>query len=247
MSSRASTEGVRRSMKANRRCDTGPELRLRSLLHSRGHRFRKDYRLDLDRLRVRIDVAFPGEARAAARPQTRFELADDKTAGDEVPDFARERMPRLSELSSDDLSDLGIETVALGRGFEERTLASAQRLSEALRPGHAVLVSYPLEGHGAEVEEVARAATDDLRIVDYREAVAEGLSFPAGTALVDVTGLAKPMIFDAVRRLLRRDGRVVVAHTAASIHYPLNDDIARVLDAHDKGDAYALLDALAAS
>lgn len=185
------------------------------------------------------------EARTATRPQTLFELADDdETAGDEVPDFARERMPRLSELSSDELSDLGIETVALGRGFEERTLASAQRLSDALRPAHAVLVSYPLEGHGAEVEEVARAATDDLRIVDYREAVSEGLSFPAGTALVDVTGLAKPMIFDAVRRLLRRDGRVVVAHTAASIHYPLNDDIARVLDAHEKGDAYALLDAL---
>lgn len=60
-------------MKANRRCDTGPELRLRSLLHSRGHRFRKDYRLDLDQLRgldldqlrVRIDIAFP-RARVAA-------------------------------------------------------------------------------------------------------------------------------------------------------------------------------------
>lgn len=65
MSSWASTEGVRRSMKANRRCDTGPEVRLRSLLYSHGHRFRKDYRLDLDRLRVRIDVAFPGAKVAA--------------------------------------------------------------------------------------------------------------------------------------------------------------------------------------
>jgi hypothetical protein len=47
-----------------------------------------------------------------------------------------------------------------------------------------------------------------------------------------------------VRRLLRRDGRVLIAHTAAALHYPLNEDIARVLDAHDRGDAYALLDAL---
>lgn len=64
-SSWASTEGVRRSMQANRRCDTGPERRLRSLLHARDHRFRKDYRLDLDGLRVRVDVAFP-RARIAA-------------------------------------------------------------------------------------------------------------------------------------------------------------------------------------
>src|SRR5688572_30086132 len=54
----ASSESVRRSMQANRRCDTGPERRLRSLLHARGYRFRKDHRVDLDRVRVHIDIAF---------------------------------------------------------------------------------------------------------------------------------------------------------------------------------------------
>ncbi len=182
---------------------------------------------------------------AKPRPRTLFELADDtEEAGEKVHDFARERMPRLTELHADELPELGIATIALGRGFEERTLASTQRLSEVLRPDHGILVSYPLEGHGTEVEEVARGATDDLRLVEYRDAVAGGLPFPPGIALVDVTGLAKPMIFDAVRRLLQRDGRVIVAHTAAAVHYPLNDDIARVLDAHEKGDAYALLDEL---
>jgi DNA mismatch endonuclease (patch repair protein) len=46
-------------MQANRRCDTAPELRFRSALHQRGFRFRKDYRVDLQDLRVRIDIAFP--------------------------------------------------------------------------------------------------------------------------------------------------------------------------------------------
>ena len=55
----AASEGVRRSMQANRRCDTGPECALRSELHARGRRFRKDYRIDLDNLRVQVDVAFP--------------------------------------------------------------------------------------------------------------------------------------------------------------------------------------------
>lgn len=54
----AVSESVRRSMRANRRTDTLPELRLRSELHRRGLRFRKDYRLDLEGLRVRPDIVF---------------------------------------------------------------------------------------------------------------------------------------------------------------------------------------------
>ncbi|MHB1537454.1 MAG: hypothetical protein ACYCUM_07865 [Solirubrobacteraceae bacterium] len=43
----------------NRRTDTGPELLLRSALQREGLRFREDHRLDLEGLRVRVDVAFP--------------------------------------------------------------------------------------------------------------------------------------------------------------------------------------------
>ncbi len=46
-------------MQANRRVDTAPERRLRSVLHARGMRFRKDLRVDLEELKVRVDVAFP--------------------------------------------------------------------------------------------------------------------------------------------------------------------------------------------
>jgi DNA mismatch endonuclease (patch repair protein) len=46
-------------MQANRRVDTRPERSLRSVLHARGMRFRKDLRVDLRGLRVRVDVAFP--------------------------------------------------------------------------------------------------------------------------------------------------------------------------------------------
>lgn len=49
-------------MRANRRVDTGPERRLRSALHARGMRFRKDLRVDVEGLRVRVDVAFPKAA-----------------------------------------------------------------------------------------------------------------------------------------------------------------------------------------
>lgn len=44
--------------RANRRTDTKPELRLRSALHRRGHRFRKDFLLRVGGTRVRPDLVY---------------------------------------------------------------------------------------------------------------------------------------------------------------------------------------------
>ncbi|WP_197700699.1 very short patch repair endonuclease [Rhodococcus rhodochrous] len=51
-------EGRARNMRANRRVDSKPEIRLRKALHSQGLRFRKDYRMDINGLRVRPDIVF---------------------------------------------------------------------------------------------------------------------------------------------------------------------------------------------
>ncbi|MBB3662605.1 DNA mismatch endonuclease (patch repair protein) [Prauserella sediminis] len=52
------SEGRSRNMRAIKRTDTKPEIRLRQRLHALGFRFRKDYRLDLPGGRVRPDVVF---------------------------------------------------------------------------------------------------------------------------------------------------------------------------------------------
>ncbi len=55
----ASSPGRAANMRAIRRANTKPELALRSALHRKGLRFRKDYRLDLNAgARVRPDIAF---------------------------------------------------------------------------------------------------------------------------------------------------------------------------------------------
>ena len=53
----ASSDGTRRSMLANRGRDTAPELRIRSLVHRSGLRFRVDTR-PLPRLRRTADLVF---------------------------------------------------------------------------------------------------------------------------------------------------------------------------------------------
>jgi DNA mismatch endonuclease (patch repair protein) len=45
-------------MRAIRRANTKPEILLRKLLHVKGLRFRKDYRLTLPGGRVRPDIVF---------------------------------------------------------------------------------------------------------------------------------------------------------------------------------------------
>lgn len=54
----ASSPEVRASMRGNRGRDTGPELRLRSLLHSHGLRYRVSMR-PLPHLRRSVDIVFP--------------------------------------------------------------------------------------------------------------------------------------------------------------------------------------------
>ena len=56
-SSWASSEHARRTMAANRSRDTKPELALRSILHSRGLRFRVDCS-PLKGVRSRADIVF---------------------------------------------------------------------------------------------------------------------------------------------------------------------------------------------
>lgn len=52
------TRGRGRNLAAIHRADTQPERALRSELHARGRRFRKDFRIDLPRGRVRPDLVF---------------------------------------------------------------------------------------------------------------------------------------------------------------------------------------------
>lgn len=54
-----SSPAVSAIMRGNRKTDSKPEVQLRSALHRRGLRFRKNLLLHVDGLRVRPDIVFP--------------------------------------------------------------------------------------------------------------------------------------------------------------------------------------------
>ncbi len=53
-----SSGAVSAAMRGNRKRDTGPELRLRSLLHAQGLRFRVNREIEVPGLKVRPDIVF---------------------------------------------------------------------------------------------------------------------------------------------------------------------------------------------
>lgn len=143
-----------------------------------------------------------------------------------------------------ELSSYDIKVIVLGLGFEERSLESTKRLLSLTKPSQAILIEYAEPGRGSEIEELVSRHVKDVRRVEYGQVLSRGIDMPKMPALIDVTGLAKPALFGAVRSSLQGEGIVWICHTRAKEYYPLNKDIERVLTAEQERDQYQLLDAL---
>ena len=176
------------------------------------------------------------------------EMAADSSEGYEaIPSMGFGAvLPTIRGIPVSDVSDSGITSVVVGLGFEECSLRSVERWTEALSPREAFAIRYSEPGRSAEIEELLRhhigkrLVVDDYLNVRVRGAKDVGL----GPTMIDITGLSKPLIFDFVRNELRRSGRVLVCHTAAAAYYPLDDDLRGVMSAETETDRHALLDAV---
>ena len=158
--------------------------------------------------------------------------------------YTLSRMPRVQEIVGKDLGQEAVDTLIIAAGFEQRTLTSVRRLLKSVAPARAVLVRYKLLGKRRQIKQLLDAHIGDVVEMDYEELATGDATLPAGRTLIDVSGLAKPLIFKFVRDVLVRDGAAWIAYTAAKSHYPLNKDIERVLETEASGDPYERLEAL---
>lgn len=149
----------------------------------------------------------------------------------------------IRELNVEELRGLGITSVLAGLGFEERTLNSNDVLSTNLHAAKVQAVRYGVAGHSDAIEKMWRDRGHSFTEVSYDEALA-GVYDSDGVSLVDVSGLSKPILFTAIRRELRRKGRVVVFHMSAETHYPLEDDLKELFAAEKAKNPIAFLESL---
>ena len=191
------------------------------------------------------------ETDSARSSQLSLELSDDQSDGGATlqalseAEYLARRAPVARELSATELSETSPRSLVLGLGFEDRTLESAKRILSAVNLDHAMLIRYPDRGHEAEIRRLVTSSIQYVEVIDYSELSSHIQPvLPPGPTLVDVTGLAKPVIFRAIHRALMRDSRVLVAHTQAEEHYPRNESIEPILDAEASEDAWAVLQRL---
>lgn len=166
----------------------------------------------------------------------------------------RARVPVAVEVTPDDSLLSGLDGLVVGLGFEECTLHSAGRAVDTIRPAQAVVLDYGPgggggggdddDGRGAEVARLVGDAAGHVTRVAYADVVSGGLTLPEGRWAVDVTGLAKPALFGAVRSALLTAGEVVVVHTDAAVTWPREDELQEILTAHAAADPDALWAAL---
>lgn len=149
--------------------------------------------------------------------------------------------PEILPTSLDAIAEKGVDNLVLGLGFEKRTAISARHLLAAVKPNRVIAVSYDEPGRREDIISVLEELEVYFELVEYSTIVRNvGLDL-SGFSLIDITGLAKPVIFNCVRSALRRSGEVSVAYTEAEQYYPLDADLERVLAAERKANHHELL------
>lgn len=157
--------------------------------------------------------------------------------------FATRLEVEVQEIHRDELRKCGISSLISGLGFEDRTLFSNKFLATRL-PGTSVhLIRYPAVGHADSILKVWSDAGNSVTEYPYQSALAHGAAL-GGLALVDISGLTKPIIFSAIREQLMTKGRVFVCHASAEFHYPLEEDIDALFAAERSEDSMAFLERL---
>ncbi|SFO33171.1 hypothetical protein SAMN05428984_3416 [Sphingomonas sp. OK281] len=149
--------------------------------------------------------------------------------------------PSVREIGAAELAGITVDDMVTGLGFEDRTPESLRRTLEMTRPSRIIAIAYDNPGHGDEMRTMISDRGIVLEEVTYADFVQGAGPVPRGRTLVDVTGLAKPALFGAVRAGLWAPDELIVAYTGAKEYYPLEEELRVVLEAYSASDHHLLL------
>ena len=169
-----------------------------------------------------------------------FNVADDKNQ----QRLLAEKAPvSVNLVNQKYIEQLPIKKVLLGLGFEERTLASSKLLSEATHPISVEAIKYPLEGFSKQIKEHWQLEETEYSETEYSDFLNSDFDINE-LLMIDITGLAKPLMFKAVKTALQKYGRVIVCHTSALSHYPLTEDLNNLFETKNSDNPIEFLDNL---
>ena len=168
--------------------------------------------------------------------------SNDVSGPEDFKDFISRKGPRIRQVEITDQQLLSVDSLILGLGFEDRALHSIRRLCKATNAKHALAIEYVEKGRSSEIQEVLASSGVKCTILPYEDLMDKGLPSMKGRVAVDITGLSKPIVFHSIRNELRHKGQVLVWHTEAKQHYPLDADLQSLLVADNERNFHLLLE-----
>jgi hypothetical protein len=134
----------------------------------------------------------------------------------------------ITRLYSGNIDNLQVNTVFTGLGFEDRTLKSNRFLSRKFSPQNVIGIIYPMKGFTDEIIDTWRKKVT-LNAIKEAEAM-RTLPNLQGISLIDITGLSKPFIYEAIKQELKEKGLVYVSYTKASEYYPTESELTHLFE-----------------
>lgn len=180
-------------------------------------------------------------AAGAPRQSTLFDQVRISEREQTEPAPSAPRSAQTAAVSKTDWNELrtaGISGILAGLGFEDRAETSIQRITTELSIAQADLVEYDLAGRRRILELLDRAT---IQRIPAARAYWSQPSENQTPIVIDITGLAKPFIYTAVRGQLLRHGHAYIAYTSAEESYPLPEDVEERLHANVDADMFARL------
>ncbi len=137
--------------------------------------------------------------------QIQENVSVQKTLFDSIVDIKsnseKNTLPKKIDVTIENIKDYSslncIESALIGLGFEERAVASNKFLSSVISPSQLLAIEYNEPGNSAIIEEFWKNSNDAMRKFKYDPDALFDLVLE-GAALVDITGLAKPVIFNSI-------------------------------------------------
>lgn len=143
-------------------------------------------------------------------------------------------VPSFVELSREEIEKASVDELVLGLGFEESCEKSAECCFEFLNPKSAKLIEYEELGRSKAIREIVNSRVSKVETQKASDGVFFENSGSSVSRLVDVTGLAKPIIYQSVKQALNLEGFVYLAFTEPEVTTPKEEVLLEILKAQEQ-------------
>ncbi|GAB5399532.1 MAG: hypothetical protein Aureis2KO_11170 [Aureisphaera sp.] len=167
---------------------------------------------------------------------------DDITLEKNLLELAINKLPDVRILSLKDFKNDDKLNFIAGLGFEERTLNSIKQWI-GLSLANVDLIEFDEPGKKEDIIKCFELNSINYSIHPVGRAIEDSMMFDK-KATVDITGLPKAVIFNVVRNALVNNQNINIVFTEAEKHYPLEDDIERLLAEYKDCDHTKFLESL---